>query len=220
MKCPNCNVKLLNENLNVQTDIGKCQNCNTIFKISENLDTADDSFNIDEPPKGTWIHHDINRLTIGASTRSPIAFFLVPFMLVWSGGSLGGIYGTQIFKGEFDPIMSLFGIPFIIGSIVFWSLTLMAIWGKVEITLDKTGGKTFTGVGKIGITKSFNWDELNSISEKGSNLKYPGSSGTYISIEGKRQISIGRGLTNSKRYYLYKALKSILKKRKINRNYI
>ena len=42
------------------------------------------------------------RLTL--STRSCIAFFLVPFTLFWAGGSLGGIYGTQIAKGEFNWI--------------------------------------------------------------------------------------------------------------------
>ena len=65
-------------------------------------------------------------------------------MLVWSGASLGGIYGTQIIDREFDLIQSLFGIPFILGSLLFWTLALMAIWGKVEITLNNKGGKIFT----------------------------------------------------------------------------
>ena len=55
----------------------------------------------------------MDTVSLGATTRSPIAFFLVPFMCVWSGGSLGGVYGSQVLNGEFDLGISLFGIPFI-----------------------------------------------------------------------------------------------------------
>ena len=220
MKCPKCNTEVQNQNINIQTDVAQCQNCNNIFKISHYIEPEYGDFDIDNPPKGAWIKTEMHKIILGASTRSPIAFFLVPFMLVWSGGSLGGIYGTQFIKGEFDLIMSLFGIPFIIGSLIFWSLTLMAIWGKVEIVLDKNGGKTFTGIGKIGISKNFNWDDISSISEKQASLRYPGSSGSSISLEGKQRISIGRGLGDSKRYYLFKAIRTVFLKRKANRNYI
>ncbi|MDB4107737.1 hypothetical protein N8368_01695 [Bacteroidia bacterium] len=195
-------------------------NCNNIFKISQYIEADYDDFDIDNPPKGVWIRTEMHKIILGASTRSPIAFSLVPFMLVWSGGSLGGIYGKQFIKDEFDLIMSLFGIPFIIGSLIFWSLTLMAIWDKVEIVLDKNGGKTFTGISKIGISKNIYWDDISSISEKRTSLKYPVSSGASISLEGKQRISIGRGLVDSKLYYLFKALRTVFLKRKTNRNYI
>ncbi|MEQ9466388.1 MAG: hypothetical protein RLN88_03200 [Ekhidna sp.] len=221
MNCPNCNNEILNENINVQTDIAKCQSCNNIFKISDALtDSNSDGFDLNNPPKGTWIRSEMNQLVIGATTRSPIAFFLVPFMVVWSGGSIGGIYGTQLAKGEFDPFMSLFGIPFLIGSIIFWSLALMAIWGKVELTLDKHGGKTFTGLGNIGLTKKFTWDEISSVREKQSNFNYPGSQGGSILLEGKRRISFGMGVKESRRYYLFRALKNILSKVKSNKNFV
>lgn len=61
-----------------------------------------------------------NGFEISATTESPIAFFLVPFMLVWSGGSLGGIYGTQIANGHFNLFLSLFGIPFCNGDNIIW----------------------------------------------------------------------------------------------------
>ena len=203
----------------MQTDVAKCQNCDHLFKISENLNVTNDTFDLDQPPKGAWVKNDENRLEIGATTRSPIAFFLVPFMMVWSGGSIGGIYGTQLAKGEFDLMMSLFGIPFLLGSVFFWSLALMAIWGKVELTLDNHGGRIFTGLGVIGRSKRFTWAEVTTIQEKGANFNYPGSKGAVISLEGKRRISFGSGLNSSRRYYLYRALQSVMANMNVKKSF-
>ena len=215
MKCPNCNSEIPSININVQTDVAQCSICSHVFKISENLTGIhSDSFDINSPPDGAWINKDMNSLVFGATTRSWIAFFLVPFMLIWSGGSLGGIYGTQIMSGHFNPFMSLFGIPFILGSILFWSFALMAIWGKVELTVDNDGGKIFTGLGKVGITRKFSWNEISSISESSSRAKYPGGSGSSINLEGKKRISFGTGLNESRRYYLFKSLQSLINQKK------
>jgi hypothetical protein len=209
MKCPKCNTEISNNNINIQTDIAQCPNCNYIFKISENLFEADDTFNINEPPPGAWITKDIDQTVIGATTRSPIAFFLVPFMVVWSGGALGGLYGSQILSGHFSPGLSLFGIPFIIGSVIFWSVALMAIWGKVEVTLDKEGGKIFTGIAKLGLTKQFKWNEVSSITEGKMGFRYPGSTAGQILLEGKNRIGFGSGLNEARTYYLLRSLQKI-----------
>lgn len=188
MKCPKCKASILSENINIQTDIARCENCQTIFKISDTLeDYIDLGFIVNNKPNGAWIETNFNQVIIGATTRSPIAFFLVPFMLIWSGGSIGGIYGTQIINGKFDLFQSLFGIPFLIGSFIFWSFALMTIWGKVELTLDKQGGKVFTGVGRLGLVRTFLWNDIISIKEKQANLRYPGSHGERIVFEGKKE---------------------------------
>ncbi len=221
MNCPKCSTEIKNENINIATDIGQCQNCNYIFKISENFSSdLEDGFDINNPPKGTWIRRDLDQVVIGATTRSPIAFFLVPFMIVWSGGSIGGIYGSQILSGEFNPFMSLFGIPFLIGSIIFWSLALMTIFGKVELTLDRLGGKAFTGVGNIGLTRRFTWDEISVVRENQSKFRYPGNQGVEIALEGKKRISFGAGVNENRRYYLFQATKNILYKVKSNKKFI
>jgi hypothetical protein len=209
MKCPNCKSEIDKVNINIQTDIAQCNKCDNIFKISDNIENyIDDGFNINNPPDGVWYKSDLNKTIIGATTRSPIAFFLVPFMLIWSGGSIGGIYGTQLISGKFDLFQSLFGIPFLIGSIFFWSITLMAIWGKVELTLDSKGGKIFTGVGNIGLVNSFLWSDITKIKEKQANIRYPGSQGNTIVLEGKKRISFGTGVKEERLYYLLRAIKS------------
>ncbi|MBI2477147.1 MAG: hypothetical protein HYV60_00350, partial [Planctomycetia bacterium] len=107
--------------MNVATDVAVCPNCGEVFPLSSIVATQDvpTEFEINDPPAGAWFYDDFRGWRIGASTRSRAAFFLVPFMCVWSGFSLGGIYGTQIAKGEFNLGMSLFGIPFVLGTLLF-----------------------------------------------------------------------------------------------------
>lgn len=214
MNCPKCRSEIPNTNINIQTDIAQCSNCSNIFKISGTVADINANFDLNETPKGAWYYSDFDKTTIGATTRTPIAFFLVPFMLVWSGFSLGGIYGSQIISGEFSLFMSLFGIPFLLGSLIFWSVTLMAIWGKIELTFDNQGGKIFTGIGKTGLTKHFSWKDVSKIDEKTSNIRYPGNQGGLIVFEGKKRLSFGLGLNEERKYYLLQALKTIHSKMK------
>lgn len=210
MKCPKCSTTVLTENINIQADIAKCTHCGEVFKVSENLtDDTYKAFDINTPPSGVSFKRDVDTTVISATTRSALAFFLVPFMLVWSGGSLGGIYGSQILQGEFNIFMSLFGIPFIAGSVLFWSIALMAIFGKVVLTIDRQGGKIFTGIGKIGITQHFMWSEVSSISEQANYSRSSRNSSSIIAIEGKKRITFGSGLSDDRRYYVLHALKKI-----------
>lgn len=221
MNCPNCHTEISSSNINIQSDIAHCSACNNVFKISEHIENEPfDGFEIEAPPNGAWYRKEINQIVIGATTRSPIAFFLVPFMLVWSGGSIGGIYGSQFLNGEFDLFMSLFGIPFLIGSVIFWSLALMAIAGKVELTIHRAGGRVFTGIGSLGITKKFTWDEISIAREGQSNMNSSRRNTTNIVLEGKRRISFGTGLKSSRRYYILKGCQSLIAQAKSKRRFI
>jgi len=221
MNCPKCKSKLQSENINIQSNIGKCDKCGNVFSISDSLNLkVDDGFNINKPPKGAWLQKDFNEIIIGATTRSPIAFFLVPFMVIWSGGSLGGLYGTQLSKGEFDLMQSLFGIPFLLGSVLFWGFALMSIWGKVEIRMDRQGGNIFTGIGQLGLSKTFKWKEVSSVKEAPSTVRYPGSNSGKLVLDGLNRISFGIGLNESRRYYLLSGLKSILLNIKSGKNFV
>jgi hypothetical protein len=189
------------------TDLAFCPQCNEGFKVSDSIDQ--DTMNpeiLRSPPKGAWFRKEMDRIVVGATTRSPIAFFLVPFMCVWSGGALGGIYGSQIAKGEFDLGSSLFGIPFIIGSIVFWSLALMSICGKVEVSIGKAS-HVFVGVGRVGWTRRFEWAAVQTIREGFSMVSYPGGHQGTIVMEGETRIRFGTGLNDKRRYFVLNALK-------------
>lgn len=156
---------------------------------------------ISNPPKGTWYERGIHETVFGASTRSPIAIFLIPFMCAWSGLSLGGIHGSQIKKGEFDLTMSLFGLPFLIGTIILGSVVLMSLFGKVEVTLGQKS-KVFLGVGPIGWSRYFDWHSIKTIREELSNFRRNGRAQMGIVLEGngprrKQALFFIAGLTLS-----------------------
>ena len=113
--CPKCHHAIPASKMNVETNVAVCPTCDEAFDLSDLL--SDESENGDESkaaphlkqaPPGAWFTTDVDSWQVGASTRSGAAFFLVPFMLVWSGFSLGGIYGSQIVAGKFNLMMSLF----------------------------------------------------------------------------------------------------------------
>ena len=61
---------------------------------------------------------------------------------------MGGIYGSQIWEGDFDPQLSLFGLPFLIGTIVLVTIILNVLAGKTTVTLTK--GKVAVGTHLLG----------------------------------------------------------------------
>jgi len=103
----------------------------------------------DRPPHGVRVKRTGRSVRVIVSTRSCVALFLLPFTAVWAGGSMMGIYGQQIIDGEFNLMLSLFGIPFLIGSIVLVSITAMSMFGRLEVMVADDRLTTFYGVGPL-----------------------------------------------------------------------
>jgi hypothetical protein len=206
--CPKCNSTILSENVNATSDVAHCKKCGDIFKLSDLLAAGlPDNFDVNSPPKGAWFFSEFDKIIIGATTRSPVALFIVPFMIIWTSGAIGGIYGTQLVSGKFSLLQTIFGIPFVIGAIVFGSFAIMTVAGKVEITLIHDMGKIFIGVGNIGWTRKFDWREVRIIREEKNLFNYPGSSSGGIILEGKTRIKFGSNLSEKRRYFIISALK-------------
>lgn len=210
VRCPKCSGGVPPDKVNVATDIVFCPACNEAFRLSDCVGASNtDGSVLDSPPRGAWVTEDVQEATVGASTRSPVAFFLVPFMCVWSGGALGGIYGSQIASGEFDLMMSLFGIPFLLGSIIFWTLAIMAVCGKVVVRVSHEQGSVFVGVGSIGWTRLFNWTDMQTIREDRANVYHYGGYGAGIVLEGTSRIKFGTNLSEKRRYFMLHALRQL-----------
>ncbi len=208
IQCPQCGKVIPAENVNIATDMALCGACNEAFKVSECADL--DAVNEDvlaDPPSGAWYRGEFGGFSVGASTRSPIAFLMVPFMCVWSSVSLGVIYGSQIVSGKFSLMFSLFGIPFLLMGILFWTFTLMAICGKVVVTVQDTDGTVFAGIGPIGWRRRFDWSEVKVIREEASIMHYPGGYMRGIIFEGKGRLKFGTSLNEKRRYFMLSALK-------------
>ena len=146
-------------------------------------------------PKGVTLAETMDGFRLTLSTRSCIAFFLVPFTMFWAGGSVGGIYGTQIAKGEFNLWISLFGLPFLVGSIFLIAITMMAVAGRCVVEL--AGGKFSIRTGALGVyrTQSAAWDDVVScrLTEATSRGRssYTTTYQVEVEVEGGKPLKFG-----------------------------
>lgn len=165
-------------------------------------------------PKGVTFEETLDGFRITCATRSKAAFFLVPFTLVWSGFSLGGIYGSQLVKGHFALVPSLFGLPFLIGSIFLVGATLMALWGHIVIEKKGEWLECLTGVGPIGFRKRARWSAIGVVREEQAAWRNNGQPQWRLLLEGDERVSIATGLSVEHRFYVVRKLNELLPRRR------
>jgi hypothetical protein len=206
--CPKCRLEIPLEDINVSTDIALCRKCGQSWSYADILaDQSAASVDFNRPPAGAWFRQfPPNGFETGSTTRSAAAFFLVPFMCVWSGFSLGGIYGTQVVKGHFSLGQSLFGIPFILGTLLFGGLAVMTVCGKVYVRVDGNEAVAFTGVGPLGFRRRFKWSGVTAIRAT-EQYGRRGQPSRQITIEGEKRIDFGSGLKPERLDFILAALK-------------
>jgi hypothetical protein len=209
LTCPKCRSEIPLDDVNVAADIALCRKCGDNLNYSELIQDAEIPVaELNRPPGGAWFRRDHRGFEVGASTRSAAAFFLVPFMTVWSGFSLGGIYGRQIIKGDFDLGWSLFGIPFLLGTLLFGSIAAMTVCGKMLVRVEGNRGTFFTGVGPLGFRKRFKWDEVTAVRRTWK----AGSEGNVvnqITLDGRQPINVGVGLSEKRLSFMLSALRQV-----------
>jgi len=179
--CPLCRSAIAIDDINVATDIALCRRCSKTFSFSELIGaSAGAAPDLTAPPSGAWFEPLADGFRTGATTRSWMALYLVPFTCAWSGISLGGIYGKQISSGHFDPASSLFGLPFLIGSVFLIGCCAMTTTGKVELSQRSGSLSVFTGVGRLGWTRYYLWSDFSSA--RGRTAAKTGSTGNCSGI--------------------------------------
>lgn len=209
LNCPKCHAAIPQEKMNIQTDIAQCISCRYLFKISSEIKTTTSTKMVDlsQPPSGAWYANDHQTIHIGATTRSYVALFLIPFLSFWSYGILNGANFINFLEFDF------FLLPFLLIGGLFWWIALMSVIGKVEIKVTREGGTIFVGIWKIGINKYFLWEDIDFIQEESVMfIQYPGNRGVHINMEGRKRYTFGSGLSQERRYYLIQALKSLHQK--------
>jgi hypothetical protein len=203
--CPKCHTEIPLEDVNVSTDLALCRQCGQTWSYADLVqDSQIPDFNTMVPPSGAWFREiPPDGFETGVSTRSAIAFFLVPFMCVWSGFSLGGIYGTQFTKKHFSLGQSLFGIPFILGTLLFGSIAVMSVCGKTVVRVRGDDGVVFTGVGPVGW---LNWRKVSAIrrTEKYGNR---GSVSQQITLEGEKRLNFAAGVRDERLDFMLAVLR-------------
>ena len=185
--CPKCGAEVPLNDINVSADLMLCKSCGETSSFAEAVsDAGDESVLVKPPPKHLKIETDPmdpeRRTTITYKRISPLALFFVPFTCVWAGGSMAGIYGSQIIKGAFDPKLSLFGLPFLIGSIALVSACLFMLFGKRVLELKGGEAKYFAGVFGIGLRKRFHYDCQTKVSRGAAAIQQKGQTIEEIQI--------------------------------------
>jgi hypothetical protein len=223
--CPKCRAEIATADINVATDVALCRACGNTFRLSEVLAGGNpilssllSSFtppagpvDLNSPPAGAWYEPAGDGFSAGATTRSWMALFIVPFTCIWSGGSMVGIYGTQIIKGHFNLGISLFGLPFLIGSVFLISWCLMSVAGKVTVSVHGDRLAIFTGVGPLGITRVGSLSDFKSAREDwGFGAMNNNRQSRVIRLEGTRAMAFGSMLNAERRYFLLGAMQAAL----------
>jgi hypothetical protein len=214
-RCPICQSAIGLQDINVSTDIALCRKCNKTFSFSEIHHKPSSGFpDLNAPPAGAWFEQSPGGFRTGGTTRSWMALFFIPFTCVWSGGSLSGIYGKQLLTGHFDLSSSMFGLPFLIGSIFLLGLCAMSVAGKVEIVQNQNRMSIFVGVGVLGWTRNYQMSDFSSVrEERALNANWNWGAwnrrGAAIILEGKRRAAFGSNLTEERRYFVLSALRKI-----------
>lgn len=205
--CPKCRADIPLDDVNVARDIALCRQCGQTWSYADLIADMQTDYGIPRtPPRGTWLHdRGPNSFEVGISTRSPIALFIVPFMCVWSGVSLGGIYGTQISRHHFQLFESLFGIPFLLGTIVLGSVAAMSICGKMTVSVNGDDGVVFTGVGPVGWRRRFSWRQVRAI-RRTQRMNRNGIS-EQITFDGEKTLNFAGGVRSERLNYLLAVLR-------------
>ena len=148
--CPNCGKELPLVDLNMAANAALCRGCGyagPFLQVAAVPRLSDAE--MAHPPKRVSLQRDFgDALTITCRPKRTMLWFLVPFMLFWSGISMTGIYIVPLATGHFDWKLGLFGLPFLLGTIVLVAFILNVLVGKTTVTLTK--GKVLVGTHLAG----------------------------------------------------------------------
>jgi len=212
--CSRCGKPLPATDINVTADTALCRQCGTTFRFSELIDSGGYlTFDPANSPHGVSYQEFPGGFEARATTRSAEALFLIPFMCIWSGFSLFGIYGSQWQKGHFDLFQFLFGIPFVMGSIFLGSRAIMAAGGRVIVRRSGDEGTILQGIGPFVRSRRFRWSDVESIAEDdASHGPYRGRTYRLISLalrsDPRLTLKFGTLLSDERRWFLISVLRS------------
>ena len=140
--CPACGLPILPTEITPAGDLAYCRLCertSTVDACRAAKPLAQHPASSETPPKGLQLTENLTGFQVVLSTASWVALIIWPVMLVWAGGSLGGIYGRQIKSGEFNWLRSLFGLPFLAGTVILFGVAFMSTFGRVIVESGQDG---------------------------------------------------------------------------------
>ena len=210
MHCPKCEAPIQSKDINVSDDIVLCRACGNKFRPSECLELSrQEKFKLGSPPNGSWIKNSPKHIEVGSSTRSAIGIMLLPLMLIFGWLLAKAIIFTDYDRVEIGGIITI--IILLTVYLCFLYLTLLKIFGKATIKMNKIGGEVFVGFWGIGIHRKFKWKNISSISEEDATIGFRREKGQTIVFKGRRRLSLGIRIAETNRKYMVKAIQQHMK---------
>lgn len=208
--CPLCHSGIALDDVNVATDIALCRACGKASSFADiNSIAAVSPDVLQHPPRHVQTTKDLQNGTVVTYKKlSALLLFIIPFTAVWSGGSMWGIYGQQISSGTFDLGKSLFGIPFLIGTIILVSLILSLLLGAWKITLHNGQGTVFFGIGPLGWTRRFTYNRDTQVGFRNSSVRVNNVQQKRILIQnGDAEFIFGSLFPEQAKHYIAAVIK-------------
>lgn len=211
-RCPHCHQLISLADVNLTKDLALCRCCGQRSSSREVLDNRDASTaDLAHPPKGTWLREEAGHFEVGASTRSKGACILIPFTLLWSWGLFGHVDGFRTVEGEFEWLLFLLLLPFMVATGFLISQCLMTVAGRVTVRLNCRQGVIFTGVGALGRRQHFRVSEVTAVGfgEAKWNSNYEPVRELLV-VTSVRRLKFGRHLREAQQDFFAAALRARL----------
>ncbi len=101
--------------------------------------------------KNLMYMNDASKEIIVYRKLPPVLFFLIPFFAIWSGGSMYGIYVKPILENRLELSGTLFGIPFLLGTLVMLFIILFLLFGHFKLCIHNQ--ESYLGCFVFGINQ-------------------------------------------------------------------
>jgi len=215
--CPECQAVIPLEDVNVAQDIALCRKCGNVnsFCMLADISAAKTTYPTGYIPKHLTVKSEFMQGAVIKYRRiSPMILFLLPFTCVWAGGSMYGIYIKPLMETGNLPELpqALFGLPFLIGSIILIASCINMLFGKTVITMQKGKGEVFIGVWPIGWRREFEYSTQSKVKIVPTSMRVNDVRQNGINITtGDKDITFGTMIDDKTKGYLAEKLKELMR---------
>ncbi|HRP62972.1 MAG TPA: hypothetical protein PK400_06750 [Phycisphaerales bacterium] len=230
--CPTCATAIPSENINISEGVAMCAICGKLSRLSalvEVIQPAADA--LERTPSGCSVVDRGDEVRIRVSTRCIGSAMAAGFFaLFWNGivsifvlVAIGGLYTHLIgplpewFPAPtFDESLGMsiflcvFLLPFIGVGLLMLGITLVSLFGSLQVQLKGEKGVVRTGVGPLRWSRRFDAAHVKAVKITKTSWSQNGKHKPLISIECDHTISFGSMLTDRRREWLYALLTELL----------
>ena len=214
--CPKCDAEIPDTDFNVATDVAYCRVCKINYKYSELSSRIEPTeLNQSQVPKHVTVEETPAGMRIIYKKVSLLVLFLIPFTCLWGGGSMTGIYIVPLVKGKVEPFMMLFGLPFLLGTIVLAYVNAFCLFGSTIIVVGRSESYVSTGVGPLRWKRTFDLGSVRTVSLKDTQMRNNRQTMKVIelNLEDNSKVEFGSYMDDTARKFIAQVIASLIVKK-------